>query len=538
MQVAATEGRLELCRFLLQACSLFHRDDIINEARRRLYAYAANRAGKSRVIGLVEEVDHLLATEYGTSADDGLDYWIALGEFSDMYHDKDRPLLLPHISVADSPFLERFEIAIESICWHPEFFAASFRDDESAMLATQANEAGKTALHWALANYGEFTYVSESVSGSGLNDVVVTNGYAKLAVALIRKGSDVHSCWHRPAQFRSRLKASPLISLLQGMYGYRYWVAAELSDAVYAWGKILAAAGMSLQKYAATENLFLRANRASVKSLDGHELIVTGLEISGQDNLTIHVEPAYKVRVWKATPIQVPGEWPASPSSPSPVGRLPEIPDTIIWRPEEYDEREGFRWVVAGNVSITTSSYLVEPPGTIEDHELGSIDLSPPPRLHEYERPLYDDDFSVLTMKNDEGFRQRSHAHTRRRSASAPAVERRPKIGGHMLNFPEPWCGSIHRCAVDNRWKASSTTAPSLRDCMQGRCRDRTEMHPDDGYTWETELMTHEGFVEVAKRFARRFRPRYLDMVGMTSLRATERARLAMAPARPPARSW
>lgn len=535
MQVVAREERLELCRFLLQACSLFHRDDIINEARRRLYAYAANRAGISRVIGLVEEVDHL-ATEYGTSADDGLDYWIALGEFSDMYHDKDRPLLLPHISVADAPFLERFEIAIKSICWNPEFFAASFRDDESAMLATQANKAGKTALHWALEHYGCFTHFSRGVSGSEINDVVVTNGYANLAVALIRKGSDVHSCWHRPALYRTILKASPLISLLQGLGPYKRCIAAKLSDTVYRWGKMLAEAGMSLQKYVATENAFLRANRGAIRVLDGHEFIVADLEVSGQDRLTIRVEAAFEVRVWKARPIQVPGEWPASPSSPSPVGRLEEIPETVMWVLEECDEREGFRWVVAGNVNITTPSYLAEPPGTIEYHELGSIDLSPPPRLDEYERPLYDDDFSVLMMKNDEDFRQRSHA--RRRSASAPAVERRDRIGRHMLDFPEPWRGSLHKCAVDERWKLSSIACPSLRDCMQGRCRDRTKTHPDGDYTWETWLMTHEDHVEVAKRFARRLYPQHLDLVEMTSVRATERAQLAMAPARPPGKSW
>jgi len=534
-QVAAVEGRLELCRFLLQECSLLHRDDIINGARRRLYTYAANRAGKSRAVGLVEEVDHLLATEYGTSADDGLDYWTALSEFYRYYPGRGGTLPLSHFPIADAPFMERFEIAIESLGWPPDFLAASFRDDELAMLATQVNKAGKTALHWALAHYGYFNHFSRIVSGWGKNDVVITNGYAKLAIALIRKGSDVHSCWHRSASSGIGVKESPLVSLIQGLGISKSWIVAEISNAVYQWGKMITEAGIPLQKYVATENAFLRTNRVSIDLPGGHELILAELEVSGQDRLTIRVKPAREVRVWKARPIQVPGEWPASPSSPSPVGRLPEIPDTIIWVPEECDEREGFRWVVAGNVSITTPSYLVEPPGTIEYHELGSIDLSPPPRLDEYERPLYDVDFSVVTMKNDEDFRQRSHV--RRRSASTPTMGRRDRIGIDMLYFPGPWCGVVHKCAVDNRWKLSSLRGLSLRDCMQGRCRDRTKMHPERDFTWETWLMTHEDHIEVAKRFALQFCPQYLDVVEMTSLKAAERAQLAMAPARPPARS-
>ena len=217
---------------------------------------------------------------------------------------------------------------------------------------------------------------------------------------------------------------------------------------------------------------------------------------------------------------------------------LPEIPDTIIWTPEEHDEREGFRWVEAGNVSITTPSYLVEPPGTTENHGKDSIYVTPPLRMDEDERPLYDDDFSVITMEKDEEFRQRTHAYTRRRSASAPVVESIERVGRHMLDFPGPWYGSVHKCAIDNRWKLSIKACPSLRDCLQGSCRDRTKEHPDRSGGWETWLMKDEKHIQIAKRFAERNCPQRLDMVEMTSAKAMERAQLAMAPARPPARSW
>jgi hypothetical protein len=530
--VAATQGRLELCRFLLQKSPYFHQDDIINGARRRLFKYASYAPDESSAIRLAEEVVHLLATEFGN--DDGLENWTALGNF--------RLSHFPQIPVANASFKERFAIAIESAGWHPSFFAASFHDDESAMLVTHANEAGKTALHWALGHYGGFTKFSRRVPGPDIDDVGITSGYANLAVGLIKKGSDVHSCWHDPTRLGVVYKSSPLISLLQGLgHLRRRWVAAELMDAVYQWGKILVEAGISLQRYAAKENVFLRANRGAVNVLDGREFVVAKLgvlRVLGQDRLVVHVQPACEVMVWKAKPIQVPGEWPAYPSLPSNINGLPEIPDTIIWTPEEHDEREGFRWVEAGYVNITTHSYFVESSGTTENHGKDSIDVTPPPRLDEYRRPLYDDDFSVMTMEKDEEYRQRTHVHTRRRSASAHAVESSERVGRHMLDFPGPWYGSVHKCAIDNRWKLSSRACASLRDCLQGLCRDRTKEHQDWSGGWETWLMTHEKHIQVARRFAERFCPQRLDMVETTSAKAMERAQLAMAPAIPPARSW
>jgi hypothetical protein len=256
--------------------------------------------------------------------------------------------------------------------------------------------------------------------------------------------------------------------------------------------------------------------------------------VLGQDRLVVHVQSAFEVRLWEAMPIRVPGEWPASPSLPRPIKVLPEIPDTIIWTPEECDEREGFRWVVVGNVSITTPSHPVEPPGITGNHGPDSIDDTPPP-----ERSICDDDFSVITMEKDEDFRQRTPVYTRRRSASAPAVERSERFGRHMRFLPGPWGGNVHKCAIDTRWKLSSVYHTRLRDCMQGRCRDRTF---DEQYgwsaSWEEELLENESHAQVAKRFAQRFCPQHLHVVETTLARVTERAQLAMGPARPPGRSW
>lgn len=196
LQVAATQGRLELCRYLLQKSPLFYQDDIINGARRSLLNYASSAPDKSSTIRSVEKAIHLLATEYGN--DDGLENWAALGEYSFRHFHMDWPPLVPQIPVVNAPFKERFAIAIESWGRHPNFFAASIHDDESAMLVTHANEAGKTALHWALEHYGTLTEFSRRVPGPDIDDVGITSGYANIAVGLIKIGSDVHSCWHDP----------------------------------------------------------------------------------------------------------------------------------------------------------------------------------------------------------------------------------------------------------------------------------------------------------------------------------------------------
>jgi hypothetical protein len=545
--VAAGAGRLELCRFLLKRSTLFHEDEIINNARRVLFYNASAWHGDLDAFRFAEEVHNLFATEYGMVADADLENLTAIRYFCAGGNNNYGLSLLAQLPIATVPFADRFALAIESHnFWPTDFFGAVFHDDEWTMLATRANKAGKTALHWALDCYGPWENWQDSWESHNpsTNTSEIANGYA-LAVKLIRSGADIHACWvtNRFRRFGKPSKASPLLSFLRSATrgpGGRC-LAAVLSDAVDRWGQMLVEAGISLQRYAAMENVFLRALRGAIDMQDGgREFVVAELgvlRVLGQDRLVVHVQSVCEVRMWKAKPIQVPGEWPAYPSLPSAINGLPEIPDTIIWTPEEHDQREGFRWVVVGNVSIKSPSYLVEPPRTIENHGKDSIDVTPPPRLDEHKRPLYDDDFSVITMEKDEEFRQRTRAYTRRRSASAPAVGSSERVGRHMFHFPGPWFGNVHKCATDVRWKLSGISCPSLRECLQGGCRDRTKEYPDRSCGWETWLMKDEKHIQVAKRFAERFCPHRLGVVEKTSAKAMERAQLAMGPARPPARS-
>jgi hypothetical protein len=91
------------------------------------------------------------------------------------------------------------------------------------------------------------------------------------------------------------------------------------------------------------------------------------------------------------------------------------------------------------------------------------------------------------------------------------------------------------------RWKKNPTHyRPNLIDCLQGRCREQTELSDESDLLniWEMQLLLDERRVQVAKRFAQRFCPeKWLDTVDQTTARAMERARLVVGPVRPPARS-
>jgi hypothetical protein len=535
LQLAAQQGRLGLCRFLLQESSLFQRGDIVNCARKSLFQFAAKFPAK-RAIAFVEEAMQIVATENAVDADVDLDTFTALGTVHEMYQLKLGPSPLANIPRPPVPFEQRFRIAIESSHWHPGFFAAAFDEDEWTVVVTRANEAGKTALHWALEHCGYYILYSK-----GVPNLDGASGYANLAVELMKKGSDVHSCWNRfSSRWGTISKASPLICFLQGLDMCNQWSVVDLSAAVYRWGQMLVRAGMSLLDYAARENVLLRAYRDALYALDGHEFIVAELEVSGQDMLIVRVEYTFGVTVWKARPTHVPGEWPASQLAPGSTSWLPEIPDTIIWTPEEQDEREDFRWILAGNVSIKAQSYQLEPLETTESHQRDYFNVTVIQDSDGHSHAIQDDELSMITMKNDESFRQRAHTYTLRRSASALADGRRERTGRHR-GLGGPSLGTMHQCALDMRWKKNPTHyRPNLRDCLQGRCREQTELSDESDLLniWEMQLLLDERRVQVAKRFAQRFCPeKWLDTVDQTTARAMERARLVIGPVRPPARS-
>jgi hypothetical protein len=530
LQLAADSGNIKLCRFLLQESSLFRRDEIINRALRRLFGYAVARLEFDHGKRFVEDVMHF-TTEHVMVVNVDMETFKALVELHQSKSMEWESSLVAQIPVHDIPFADRFTIAIESEDWPPDFFAATFRDDELIMLATQANGAGKTALHWVLSRYGNYVRFD-------VDDLDVAIKYANIAIELMRKGSDIHARWNR-SDWGTISKDSPLLSFLQGSRQSYPWTAASLSKATQRWGQMLVEAGMSLPDYAATENVFLRANHDPLHTLDGRDFVVAELEVAVQNRLTMRVEHNFEVPIWKAKPTHVPGEWPASFSFPGPISWLPEVPNTIIWTPEGQDEREGFRWVSAGNVCIKTHSFLIEPAETTENYGPDSI-VEAILEYDEFGRANQHHDLSVVIMENDEGFWQKPRTYTRPRSASDPVKENIRQVGKDMNHLPGPWCGAPHKCASDMRWKMSRISGPSLRDCMHGTCRCRGPLEKGVYWysTWEANLLLDERHVRIAKRFAQRFCPQYLHVVERTSARVAERAQLAMGPTRRPEKSW
>jgi hypothetical protein len=546
LQLAVDGGHLELCRFLLQNCTLFNHSNILDGARRSLFQHAALATCDPSVPRFIEEVIDLLATEDDGDVSTGLEYLAALGLYESFrLH---QPLLaVIEIPNAEIPLAQRFELAIMSYDWHPDFFTAVFRFDEWAMVAKRANGAGKTALHWAAATYGcwsttsgcqireDDNYLCGPASGIAISS-------KDLIIKLIRNGADVHACWsdHSP---RGHSNRSPFSALLDGLSPTCHWDAASLSDAVYRWGQILIEAGQSITIYAVMENEFLRANPGSLYMFDEYQFSVVALEVLAENRLTVRVEHAFEVIVWKAQPTYMPGAWPSPPRSKDPIKLLSELPDTIIWRPQDSDEQEGFHWVLTEAVSIKAHPYLLEPPSATGSFALDYVNPEKPQRPWEYYPASQDDhNLSVIVMMNDDEFRQKSQTYTRRRSASVPTINTKLQIGRSMEHLPGPWGGTIHQCASDMRWGLSRMGWFGLRDCMLGRCRERTNSYgkcverPWDN--WEYLLLKDEDHAQAAKRFAERFCPQYLDKVETTLARVTERAQLAMGPARPPARSW
>ena len=519
LKLAAGNGHLELCRFLLQESSLFHRDEPIRDARQQLLRHASHKRDNRRAVQMVKEVIELLATVSGLDADIDLENFEALGVFYEMvlFTLAESPLIT--LPVANIPFAKRFAIATEAHGWHPEFFATAFRGEEWAMFVTHASESGRTALHWAAEHYG------------------LSRSYDTLVMELIRQGSDVHACCNGFPWDRPMFKVSPFLAFLHHTSDGRGWsTTANLVDAVSRWGQVLVDAGQSLRRYAAAENDLIQANRKSfVRTLNGQMFAPVGLVVLGENRLALRVEHIFDVSVWKAVPRHVPGAWPASATSHDPSIWMPDLPNTIIWHPEDKDEREGFRWVFARTVNIKVDPFLVDPAGKSDLIKVGTSRGS-----NKHNGNIEDDhDPSLITMMNAARSKQRVQTYTRRRSASAPAVVHEPQVGRHRSGFPEPWNGTRHQCALDVRWRMSDSDTPSLRNCMQTRCREWTGSFRDQWFfTWEARLLEDERHVQMARRFARRFCPERLYVAERTLARATERSRLQIGPPRPLTQSW
>jgi hypothetical protein len=451
-------------------------------------------------------------------------------------------------------FAQRFSTAVSAVGWPVDAFLDLILRPEPARTVVQVNKDGKTALHWAAANFGEWLCAYPCPPGvmpERYEPHKRADSYRRLASELIEMGSDIHALWYAPVSEYGEIYArdsDPFIIFLRGLRhkdlassdAWPSWERESLSNAVNLWGQMLVAGGHSLATYVATENRFLSRSHWIDACSSKWTFSPTRLTILEDGTLSLQVVDVFTLPVWKAQPIRVPGAWPVL-STPS---------STIIWNPDAEDELDGFQWVKIASVTIVSDSYQVRP------LEISAQSSDKADWDHTARRELIS-----LTSQDDHGIsaniitresricHEYGQNHSRQRAASLPpfpaiSLPRLPAVT--KLNRYNNELGptsyhaagvtrQVHKCVFDLRWRSLSEYYTSLRKCMHGHrgypTHSTSEQSSPNG--WEISLLQDEGRIRQARRFAERFHPGHMEVVEQTSRIAAERTLLMMGPRRP-----
>jgi hypothetical protein len=545
--MAAQSGSLELCRLLLQTTSLFHDESIMRQA----LWHSLRRVSENPP--QIEALYNLYVGEYGMELDPRA---IAWGGFDPDTHILYRTEASIRMIMASQPFLlanlppaHRFSQVVGSSGLPADMFMTQLCQSSSGNPATNTDSDGKTALHWAAAYFGEwsFRYVYELQHLRKVSDPLDRReSYMKLASRLVAMGADVHALW-QPSELDTEdprmtrdTEVDPFVSFLAGVFAkwMHRWRLTTLSHAVASWGEMLMEGGCSLPRYIATENVSLRHLRYSIYDDDDRELRVLRLVLNEESKLALEVALVVSVPVYKLQPSYVSGAWPLTLPS--------HVPDTIIWGPwPSLDELEYFRWVRGQAVKITSALYRIKPllmadwKNDLEDS------------FRRSRREVFDDsqdDHGILAgiitrelkaHQSRTDTKTYTHNHSRRRRAvSVPGFKTIPKDENstHQMicaSTSYSVLRTFHKCVFDSRWALHHG---SFRRCMQGDTRDVLYNHifsAEPGESrWERWLLSSEDHVPQARRHAERLCPKKLHIVETTLERATDRARMAMGPKR------
>jgi hypothetical protein len=446
-------------------------------------------------------------------------------------------------------FAQRFSTAVNAIGWPVDVFLDLLLRPEPAKTVAEADKDGKTALHWAAANFGEWSCAygySPGVVPRYYEPRNRADSYASLASELVRMGSDIHALWYAPVSEYGEIHprdSDPFINFLRGRrhkdlasWGvWPSWSRESLSNAVNRWGQMLVAGGHSLVNYVATENRFLSRRHWIDACHCSWTFSPTKLAVLKDGTLSVQVIDIVKLPVWKAEPIHVPGAWPVVSTSSS----------TIIWDPEAEDESDGFQWSRGASLEIVSDLHQVWPLDR-RDRTSDLADWALKTRWKLIHSATQDDHgtLAIAITREIRSCHVHSRKQSRRRSASLPPFPAKSKYDHLRRQDHEPLESTVypsrsgtyavHKCALDGRWSDSSHYTVSLRDCMRSHQRAwwsaDHESRPKWG--WEQDLLTNANLVRVARRFAERFHPRFVYMVDEASQRAVERAQLTMGPRR------
>jgi hypothetical protein len=442
------------------------------------------------------------------------------------------------------PFVQRFSTAINAIGWPADAFSTLLLRPNPTETVAQADENGKTVLHWAAAHFGEWLRRCTNPLTVDPEPHRRAKSYGSLASELLKMGSDVHALWDTPVsefgQIRSR-ENDPFIIFLRGLgptnivFSDPSWTRDNFLNHVKSWGQMLVAGGHSLVEYIAAENHFLsKAHWIDECRDSGYgtwTVNPTELVVLGDGTLSVQTIVVISLLVWIAEPIPVPGAWPA----------LSTLPNTIIWSPDTEDEQDGFQWSTTTTVKIVSDPHLVRPLNT----PAWSSDLAEMGRTARQEIifSATQDDHGVLAnimTRESRSYLDRGRQPRWQRAASLPPFPAQNKydLKHESLISTQYHSGQcsyqVHKCGFDLRWSTSSDYDPSLRRCMQShQKRPMSTINQQSPGGWEYHLLLDQNHIGVARRFAERFYPGCIDIVNETSEIATERARLMMGPRRP-----
>lgn len=521
-QIAAAAGRFELCNYLLQEFPRYRDDaDLLRGLSGFLYFYSPS-ASRATYDHAAEAMFKLFIGQYGLQLD--------LHDLAKSRNPRGRsnanvygsaltkPLLREVMASQAVPFetwsfAQRFSVAVRSRFWTPEIFIEMARPDTLADLAVYKDPDGKTALHWAAEHFALNVGLERyAMRHRGLGT------YAEQSVKLISMGADLHAL--------DRTRGTPFSCVLQASAEIpEHRTTSRLAETVRHWGYIVGSAS-SLDLYAERENSLTarlgdQLNKVCVDGISNigmHRLSV----LDGSD-LIIEVDGSLQIQMWDFRP--PPGAWDRT------VSKIDRIP----WKPSVYFEGNNYYlWQAADRIltrPMSISMREVEPmPGSLA----GNISDS----LREWIEGVQDD-HGFAAMRSRRSIVPGGGYKNRRRAASLPPLP--TPVDGRSIRsnentgfrFPRKWLSKAHKCPLDLRWKYTSYCSDatrekdSVRRCMQGRCDDWI---PDLLYKnrWEVELLRDASRVDVARKFADRFRPVWRSIVDATHTRAQRRLDLSM----------
>jgi hypothetical protein len=151
--MAARNGHLELCRFLLQTTSHFHDNAILSSALNKglKYMFWADRRPHyvERMDSFLEALYDLFVKENNLEIDLTNTSISRASAWWHVFHTKTSFKVV--VASQPTPFIElplaqQFNAAIESIGWHADAFSAMLHR-HATELVTMATDHGMTALH-------------------------------------------------------------------------------------------------------------------------------------------------------------------------------------------------------------------------------------------------------------------------------------------------------------------------------------------------------------------------------------------------------